>query len=397
MEARVLKKYWKLLVVSLVIIFAISGHYIYSAKALQSERVTFTIDPITGDESELDDLIVEVSSYDAYTSQWVYISKDGVRDVRNRYASNALFTSYEPLQFERYLTEYRSFMRGKQYDLNRYNEDGERLIYVKTSDLGRAIYKGEPIKFKVDVLQKETKKHTEFEATALAKSHYSWVNVVDVYAANGEVKVLVSGSFEDGGADLQLYTINEETQQVTASETLSEKVRKDRIFANVYYYGDTQSLANTAHYVFRESTWRYDEKKHEDEELTNDYFVYSVATKEIDALELPVKENIYTAFQQGDSFYLTVEGKDSLIVHRYYFEDKEWAEPLTIGLPLDVERMPYLQANGDKLYIANPEMRKNVLSIYDFSTAELLYKGEIIGENVGPYAEVLVGQIFMEN
>lgn len=389
-----MKKYWKLLLMSGVIIFAISAHYIQSARALEAERVMLTMETIAGDASELDDVTLQASYNGNYMSQWVYISKDSVRDVHNRYGVEQ-FSTYKPLLFERYLEDYRSFMRGKQYDLSRYNEDEERLIYVETSDLGRAIYKGEPITLKVDVLQKEAKKRTKFEATALAKSHYSWLDVVDVYAANGEVKVLVSGSFDDGGADLQLYTINEESQQVTASEVLGEVERQEEVSTNIYYDGDPQMVGNAQHYVYRKSTWRYDDMTGQEKTLSNDYYVYTLATNTIDELHLPEKRDMYHSFQQGNHFYTVAHDGKSLTLYAYDLVKQRWVEPFTVELVIDTKRtLPYVKVNEGKLYVANQIDQLSELSIYQLETADLLYKGQLTAEQTGPYTEVVVEQIF---
>lgn len=398
MGAEELKKYWKLLVMSIVIIFAISVHYMQLAKAIQLEDVKFSIETVSGDETELDSLVLQASYYDEYISKSVYISQDEGQEKSESYMNSELFVMYQPLLFEQYIKDYRSFMRGKEYILSNYVEDEERLAHVKTPNISTTIAKGEPLTFKIDILTKSTKERATFEVQALAKEHYNWQQIEDVYMADGELKLFVEGSTIDGKADLQLYTIDEQTKQITDVQTLSETGATNNRFSNISLYSDPRSVSNESYHVYQQKSWTFNETTGREEEIVGDYYVYSLLTDENELLPTAELENIQTVFQQGNNAYVVTEGTSELTLHTYQLQEKAWEKPVTVSLSTfispELDSAPYIQVKDEKLYVANPIGNTNELFIYDLATQELLYKGVVKGEGINSRAEILIEQIF---
>lgn len=392
MEARALKKYSKLLVMGIVIILAMSVHYFQTATALQLNKEKFQIETVAGNESELEDIMLQATYYDSYLSHWIYISKDGVQDVRER-GYSSLFTAYQPFQLDRYLQDYRSFMRGKNFDLSQYNEQDERVIYVNSPYLSREVYKGEQITFEVDVLEKDSQQHTTFTVTALATSNYDWLQILDVYAGKDEIQLLVSSSLNGRESSVQLYTISEQAQQIIEQETLLEAKNEKANSSNIMYYGNAFALENAAYYVLQSTMWHFSHETGVENKERGDYHIYSLETKEMTTLPVPDSKNIQTAFQQGEYFYAVATTLDELTLHRYHLRTKQWEEPLTIKQSFTSDYTPYVQIKDGRLYVATPVKNTSELAVYDASTAELLYKGIIKGE-LSPQAEILVEQIF---
>lgn len=402
MEARVLKKYWKIIVMSMVILLGISVHYMQMAKAINKGTVDFSIDTVTGDETLFDERIVQISYYDRYINNWAYVSKDGVKDVVDHQMSSSFYRAYEPFEMKHHLTEYRSFMRGKDLVRSSFYEDDTQLVYVKVPNNSKSILKGEPLPLTIERLMKDTNERVKFEAKALAKSGYSWLNVEDVRLADGIISVLVMGSSPNGETDLQLYTIDEATKQVTNTETLHETNREGDMSSTIYYYGEASLTGNTDYYVYQQSSWTYNEKTGHEEQLKSDYYMYDYATKQVETIE--DAELFHTAFQHEDVFYGAMLEQNAVVLHAYHLAEKKWGEPLRMPLQvngaeedakfvINFERTPHVQVIGEHVYAANPNGNTMELFVYAL-TGELLYSGLITAEGATDLAEMYVERIY---
>lgn len=391
---------------SMVIIFGISAHYMQLAKALDEEAVTFSIETVTGDEALLQDKVLQTSYYDRYMGNWAYVSTDGAKEIVDHQFGSSLYRAYEPFEFKRYLKEYRSFMRGKELIISQYYEDEQRLVYVTAPSGSKPILKGEQLVLVVDVLTKDTNERVKFEAKALAKSGYSWLQVEDVRVADGVMSVLVVGSGPSGETDLQLYTIDEATKQVTNTETLLETNDEGDMSSSIYYYGDTRVVGNTNYHVYQQNSWTYDEKTGHEKERRSDFYMYSYETKRIDVIPTTALGVVQESFQADNVFYAVTLDVDAAILHAYDLAGKKWAEPLRMPLKVNVtmeadqkftlnfERTPYLQVIGEHVYVANPVGDTNELFVYALTTGDLVYSGVMTVEGASDLAEMYVEQIY---
>lgn len=381
-----MKRYWKLLIISLLVVLGVSMHYIQSARALNDEGITFKLETLYGNEAELDSRILRASYYDTYINRWLTITKDGSSAFQGH---RSILTPYEPLQFKRYLQDYRQFMRGKDYQTGNYVEDEERVIYIKSPVFQKRLLKGEPLTFKVDALTKNTEDRVTYNVTVPAESSYSWLTISDVYVANGEIKFFVVGSTENN-TDLSLYTIDEQQQKIVKSEALA-KITGDEISSvSIYSYTNELSFANNANFVYQMNEWHYSGDGERQTNSRNELYMYTLETGENKRLEIPDAANLHEVLPQETDVYALTTTRTGLAIHRYQLDLQQWNEPVALPLKLDKERMPYLQVLEDKLYVAST----NMLSIYDVHTAKLLYEGTFVGENVGPHYELLVEQIY---
>lgn len=121
-----MKKYWKAILISLIIVTTIGTYYIQQAMA---KGVSFKIETISGNKGEIENLILQASYQSDDIIRGLNISKDGSTNESRSFAGK-LIGRNNPLMFQKYIEEHRSFMRGKELNPGQYFEDEDRLIYT---------------------------------------------------------------------------------------------------------------------------------------------------------------------------------------------------------------------------------------------------------------------------
>src|SRR5690625_1575955 len=111
-----MKKYWILIVISVVMIASIGTFYIQSVFAT-NDKPAFVLEKISGDEKEVDSLLIGGSYYGELT----YIGEDFEIDLEGtRYLDDSSFFErvegmYGSSQIKQLQKDYRNFMRGKYH------------------------------------------------------------------------------------------------------------------------------------------------------------------------------------------------------------------------------------------------------------------------------------------
>ncbi|TQR36965.1 hypothetical protein C7Y47_04435 [Lysinibacillus sphaericus] len=371
-----MKKYWKTILISLIILTTIGSYYIQQAMA---KNVSFKIETTNGDKGEIDNLILHAT----YQSDEIYrsldISKAGSTNKSESFIGE-LKGRYYPVMFQKYIQEHRKFMRGKEANPSQYFEDEDRLIYTTFSNKeGR----GGSFTLQIDILDKNTNESSSFEINMPDQVRYDWINERDVYVENGKIKILATSNLNNE-EELHLYTVDENKKELE-QDSIIAKIESDEVSrASIDIFNDNKKIQNENYFLYMVEKYKYLEDG-EREIISSPMYLYNYLNNEQKEWTIPAELKPYKhwiVLQEKDIF-IPVRSTNGLVLNRYNIEKNQWEEPINFIYPsiTNAKEKPSLQITDGKLYLVDRVSGGHLFLIGDLRTGESLYEGKIIIEN----------------
>ncbi|KAB7709052.1 hypothetical protein F9802_02680 [Bacillus aerolatus] len=400
-----MKKYWKTILISLVIIITIGAFYIQAAMAADT-KLSFRIETISGNEEEIENIILQVAYKNGDINRWLDISKDGTTDMMNQSNIKALINvnTYGTSMFQKLIEEHRNFMRGKELNPSHYFEDRERLIYTSIPDNGRKVIQGSPLTFKIDILDKKTNERSSFEINTPVQASYNWMNVNDIYAEDGKIKTLLTGSLINGEEELRIYTVDENNKEFENDSIIAKAEPEEGIMSSIRIFNDSDILQTENYYLYMVGKYKDQmdvDAYTEPELISSQMYLYNNITKQVEEWTVPneLKPYIDLMAIHGADIFIPVPSDTGLEMNRYNIEKEQWENPLNFSFANSAndEDSPFFQLKNGKLYMVNRVSDGHSIFIRDLRTGKSLYEGKIIGENnenLGPDFELYINQLY---
>ncbi|MGE7953984.1 hypothetical protein [Lysinibacillus xylanilyticus] len=377
-----MKKYWKTILISLIIVTTIGSYYIQQAMASKKD-VSFKIETTNGDKGEIDNLILQAGYQNGDIHRWLHIAKDGSTNQISRTFFRDLVEAHEPLMFQKYIQEYRNFMRGKVLNPGQYFEDEDRLIYTTFQSNGRNKGLGNLFTLQIDTLDKNTNDSSSFEINMPDQVRYDWINERDVYVENGKIKILAT-SYLNGEEELHIYTVDENKKELEHDLILAKLESEERAQTSIHILNDYNKVQNENYILYMVEKYKYLDDG-ERETIPSKMYLYNYLNNEVKELTIPAELKPYMKYMilHGTDIFIPVHSAIGLELKRYNIEKKQWEEHLSFKYPsiANDEEAPFLQITDDKLYLVSRVSDGHFFFIGDVRTGESLYEGKIINEN----------------
>lgn len=380
-------KYWKIIVISLVIVLTVGTFYYQAAKANKLD-VAIQLETIKGNEEEIAHLHMNGYYYEGEVGHSFILTKDGATGSSNPSFFETLKNPSGSPIMQNYVKEYKSFMRGKEMNALKFCEDENRLIYVDIKENARQLIQGNPLTLQVSILDKQTDEHSSFEVETKAEATYEWINIDDVYVENGKVKVFVTGyllNYE--GEEVRVFTIDE-TDKEMVQQLLSSK-REEGKTSSMRQLIDTHLLQNVNYSVYKENQYKAQSDNTEDgrELVSERLFIYNNSTDEVKEWSVPeeLQQSVDSFVLHESSLILLVPTDTGLELYRYQIEQDEWETPKKIDIANynDEDAVLFTRQIDGKLFVFNQSTGNTIMVIMDLTTDEVLYEGEITVEKDG--------------
>ncbi|MEO4055144.1 hypothetical protein [Solibacillus sp. CAU 1738] len=381
-----MKKYWKIILISVVIVITISSYYIQLAMASKND-VSFKIETISGNNEEINNLLLQASYHSDKAHHLLTISEGGVTvsDQMNRsFIEDLMSGRYVPLVFQNYIQEHRNFMRGKVLHESRYFEDEARLIYATFLDNDQKVILGNPLTLQIDILDKHTNDSSSFKINTPAQASYDWINLTDIYVENGKIKILASGFSMNGGQELRIFTVDENKKEFEHDLKIAP-IKPDEEMYNIRLFIHSDKIQNEKYYLYYVNENNNQFGRGQSESIPGIMYLYNNTNNEVEEWEIPakLKPNIGSIVVQGEYIYIPVHSVKGLELNRYNIEKKQWEESIhhNYANTSNFGSEPFLQLSDGKLYLVSRVSDGHLLMIDDLNTGESLYEGKIIIEN----------------
>ncbi|MFF2175905.1 hypothetical protein ACFVT8_05500 [Lysinibacillus sp. NPDC058147] len=374
-----MKKYWKTILISLIIVMTIGTYYIQQAMA---KGVSFKIETTSGNKGEIENLIIQANYQSGDIIRGLHISKDSSTN-QSRSFIGELIGRNNPLMFQKYIEEHRSFMRGKELNPGQYFEDEDRLIYTTFQSNGRKEGRGNLFTLQIETLDKHTKDSSSFEINMPDQVRYDWINERDVYVENGKIKILGT-SYLNGEEELHIYTVDENKKELEHDSILTKKESEEIGKASIHIFNDFKNVQNENYLLYMIEKYNQLENG-ERETIFSKMYLYNYLNNEVKEWTIPAELKPYmkSIFLNGTDIFIPVHSANRLELNRYNIEMKQWEEPLNFKYPniTNDEEKPFLQITDGKLYLVDRVSDGHLFIIGDLRTGESLYEGKIIVEN----------------
>ncbi|MGE7917182.1 hypothetical protein [Lysinibacillus xylanilyticus] len=372
-----MKKYWKTILISLIIVTTIGSYYIQQAMAMDE---SFKIETTNGNKGEIDNLTLQASYQSGDIYRGFHISKDGSNQVSQSFIGE-LIGRNNPLMFQKYIQEHRNFMRGKLLNPSQYFEDEDRLIYITFQSNGRNKGLGNLFTLQIDTLDKNTNDSSSFEINMSDQARYDWINEQDVYVENGKIKILAT-SYLNGEEELHIYTVDENKKELEHDSILAKRESEERGQVSIRIFNENNKVQNGNHFLYMVEKYNQDG---EPETISSKMYLYNNRNNEVKEWTIPAELKPYTnsMILHGTDIFIPVHSANGLELNRYNIEKKQWEEPLNFKYPsiANDKEKPSIQITDGKLYLVNRVSDGHFFLIGDVRTGESLYEGKIINEN----------------
>lgn len=376
-----MKKYWKVLLVSVLTVVVIGTFYIQSSLAANN-YANFTIETISGDKEIGKKILITGDYIYGNMHQTLQISEKGTVNTGNLSIIQQIKRSYRLPVFKDIMSRYKSFLRGKELSLNNFYEDDEILVYV---DIKKDEFYGSMKKatFKIDVLNKETNQSVDKKLEFPDKSKYSWVNLRDIQAVNGELKVLVEGYFHDGVSEIVMYSFSLDDLQLKKTESILEAKDQENVYHHMSFLNDSFSKDKENYYLFLKETDIYSDENGNFYRAATEYEVFSYSLVDNQLKTVTVPESLIPFLMDGKVFqgnlYIPVKmSEENYDIYRYNIENDKWNEKLSFFFENVSEGTnPFMKIEKGQIYFVYAVEDGYMITISSLDTGETLYEGKM--------------------
>lgn len=375
-----LKRYWKSILLSTVIVFVIGVLYVQSSFS----QVEFRFENISGDEKELDNLSIQIEYQTPQSYQMFDVTTAGTKE--KNLMQDLQYTAN--VDIVRLVEQYRNFMRGKMLDTWNFYEDENQVVYAyENSEYGNS----SELVMDIDVLDKNTEESTPFQVSIPNTENYSWVVINSTQVVDGMLKVVAICSRQDTGDDLCVYTIDLEQQKLVAEQVIysSSAIENGDSYITIINNNTIkpQKYLLVEVYEYLENDYNVD---------NTEYMIYNVENNELQQIDTPdeIVNSMYYSSNIFDSILYVSNGSK---VYQYDIESGVWGEEIEFfEMPTTVLlQEPYVKLMNNKLYTIYFINNEYHIFIGNLNTGESLYEGMLTIES--EQEEIEGNQLYISN
>ncbi|WP_099156610.1 hypothetical protein [Virgibacillus ndiopensis] len=385
-----MNKYWKLIIIGIVIILSIGTFYIKSALTV-SKYPEFVIEKQSGDESEVDNVVINGNYYARSTiGESLTLTSNG-----SKYKSEQSFLKqldgYGGIASIRQLKEkHRNFMRGKSGSPDHFYEDEHYLVYGEVDYQVNSLSPRD-FRFSISVLDKVEDKTNSFEIDVPDVKELDYMNVDDVQMMDGKLKIFTK-NVTGGNEAVHLYSLDIASEKIVDhKEVISNEGLLENQSGQIMILSETNPMQKHQNVLFEKSVIEDVEQSegyYVSEEVSSELVAYNLETDESHPIALP--EKIHASEQRtmfdDSTIYFVEESPNDVVVTPYLLNEGikgEFKFTLRDSKNNDasVEESKTITINNGKVYAVTMMMdakKAAVLVVGSLKTGKTLYTGEII-------------------
>lgn len=386
-----MKKYWKFVAITMVIVLSIGTFYVNSALSAE-QYPEFVIQTQSGDSDEIKPLVLDGSYTDTtamnYVSTNLKITEDGSTYNSRTFLNQVI--GQPPTMIKELQEEYRTFMRGKTSQVNSFFEDNQLLAYADV-DYNMDSLSLRDFKFDISVLSKDDGRIESFTVEVPDGRDLGDVYVEDVQMVEDELN-LITQNMKKNNIDFfyekHIYTIDMANQKIINHEAIIQvPEEQDDTRIDVQLIRTSPKKANDHLIMVKTERKVIEDKESSREEVINQELIsYNLATKEQEKMNVPdlrLDENQLSYLDGSTVYFMTLDGQE-LVVTPYSLVDNQIGQAFRIQLSSEkgIAHGQMTTVKGGKLYVASSQMSPNLnikadVIVADVQTGETLFKGQL--------------------
>lgn len=374
-----MKKYWKLLSITIIAVLAIGTFYIQKAIANENS-LELSLDTVSGEVAELKGMEISGGYFDNYWNKRFTITEGELEFDNNDSFIGSLERFYQP-KINQLIKDHRSFMRGKNSDLAGFYEDEQLLAYANVDSKwdGQSRYKDH--NFEIDVLQKGENDRITFEQKVPNQQDYRYMYVMDVQVQDGQLSIFTRNEGNtDAPTEFRVYRFDIASEKLVSEDKLMNLVGMNgKKWHEGYLVTTSTETEPTENVVFAKTEMEEVETEYEEytvEEKGTEYVAYNLSTMERKELNIPEEMSADSSneFILGSAIYFIHRTEQGLTVMSYNLENQQEDE-FNVDFPSADQGNMIVNGKGDRLYIVGGDSKELPITIVDVNTGETLYQG----------------------
>ena len=388
-----MKKYWKLIVISVVTCFILG--FFYVKNATYSEQLPqFTIQPIEGDEAVAESLTVYGQRYDGMNHiEQFQIDQKGTKYLRDEAYFKRLTGYHLKQEIDSWQSDYHHFMRGKDEDMGLFYEGADRLAYASVISSSPLIWVADTLD--IHMLDKETKNQRQFQVQLPNASKYWYQDIAHVYMTDNELTVIMESNYEgeneSTGVDLILLTLDMETEQLVEEENLYQSTAEsdEMMYEEITLHTSDQ---DEAHVVIAKQRTNYEDEETTDGEVTDSNHVtktdelmkYNLQTKKTEQIAIPKEmENATFITFDEERVYFADNTSSNIRIIPYHVADETVQEAWEVDVPRPQDSLwaGHATIENNKLFYLHEVydgVQLSTIVVLDLKKEQLDYVGEVV-------------------
>jgi len=365
-------RYWKILVILVIILGSIGTYYIQEARAGNKDP-EFTFETVNGDANEVENLILTgmFVNQQGYGEQ-IDISTEGTTYQRDLpYLKQLKF--YSDPEIERLQREYRSFMRGKGENSSSFYENKDVLVHVGPSWIEKP-----ETPLQIDILDKETGKENAFEAEIPENQNAMYLRIVEVQFVNNELHVMTISDTEE----VHVYRMEIEKEAFVGDQTLDvTKEETDMDWIQISELNGSHVMQERDSYIFGILHMQevQEEENHSILHEKMEYAAYHFESGEFLNLDVPkeIEEKDLVPYVDQDTIYFVDTLNNKLQIKAYSLDEGE-IHTMDVQTEEDsIYSNSLIHVQNGTIYLVNYQEERAKLYVMDAKTEEVLYEGKI--------------------
>jgi len=384
-----MKKYWILIVISVVMVTTIGTFYIQSVMAGNNKPV-FTIEKINGDEKEIESLLLSGFYDDGlnYVSEDFEISLAGIKYFDDRSFFERIkegYGGYGSEQIRQLQKEYRHFMRGKYYGINSYFENEDYLAYADVTYKNPYEISSE-FQFSVAVLDKQKNKTVSFDHLVPNSGDYWYLDPVKVQVVDDQLRVVTqNGMREDDSRRTHQYTFDLAEKKLLNEEVIFSLENKENEYIEMEQLNVDDPTKETEYVVFIKRSIEQNEDGYMEDVKGEELVVYDLATNTSKIINLEnLAEHGYPEYLAEQTIYFTDVDDDGVLSISVYDIKSEQIIDHIEGPVLNDEVAKTTAFNDGKLFIVDSYVDYETpayITVIDLQNGETVFEGKIVPDN----------------
>lgn len=385
-----MKKYWKSMSIAVITMITISFFYIQSTLA-GSSYPEFTFEFVSGDEEEVEDLIV----YGDYREGNIkgdnfQITAEGTQYNGDLSYFERLERGHRTPQMNELQENYKGFMRGK-HSIFQLAENEENLVYADVNSGPDS-----EMEFQIEVLDKASDQSMEFTVDIPDEENYGYIYIEQVLISGDKAKVVTrnhaNGTMDSFATDIHVYDFDISEQTLINDETMISysEGSAGQTMTSVFTLGDGSTNSHAVFVLEQWETGQDGEGMHFSDLVENKIIYIDMETNDHTEFELPedFQGIVQSALLEDSVLYFNHLGASGLEINAYDLETQELDDRRSFTIErehLDMHMGQPLTAIKDgKIYIlayTNEDFAQANLFIHDVDSGELVYEGRITETN----------------
>jgi hypothetical protein len=219
------KRYWKLLGMTLAIILCIGTFYTNLALS-ESKLPSFDLHSEAGNKKALGNFVISGRYTIGNLTRTIKIDQNGSHITNEQSLFSQLTNSLQPLDLQNLQKNYRNFMRGKGGSLSNFYVDENKLVYADIESSGRASVAPMEFTLKVGILDKREPSHPTTHFSLPISSNAVFINISDLQLVGNQLKIVTNSSDNNAEEEVHIYTVNVSKQKLEGDMNLFSMFQK---------------------------------------------------------------------------------------------------------------------------------------------------------------------------